>query len=343
MIDDDDYLENKEPRKPGWMTVVYRWLLGIGGVAALVFGGIYAVHSLGGGTTAPQGDIPLIRAAQGPVKVRPKKPGGLEVPHQHLGIYRKNDPGEPVEDLLAPRKPAPAAKIGGAAERARRRCGRPDLPPGPDPACRCRTVSAYGFEARGRKTFRCQTRSVGKSRFRKRCSPAEAGEAGSAGEAGETGEAKETAAAGEAGETAEASETAETGEAGGTAQAGETGEASEAAGAEDCSGRRQGARRRPKTGCKKPGGREGRIVPRSTRRVPDTGQGQEPWARTSAPAPQPARPAEYGGRAGRSGCERHLLPASGRADRKQAIGARPVPDAGKAADQLLHRQRVAFR
>ena len=110
MIDDDDYLENKEPRKPGWMTVVYRWLLGIGGVAALVFGGIYAVHSLGGGTTAPQGDIPLIRAAQGPVKVRPKKPGGLEVPHQHLGIYRKNDPGEPVEDLLAPRKPAPAAK-----------------------------------------------------------------------------------------------------------------------------------------------------------------------------------------------------------------------------------------
>ncbi len=110
MIDDDD-LEDDEPRKPGWIAVVNRWLFGIGGVAALVFGGVYAVYSLGGGAGSPlQGDVPLIRAAQGPVKVRPEKPGGFKVPHQDLGIYRKNNPGKPVEDLFAPGNPAPAAE-----------------------------------------------------------------------------------------------------------------------------------------------------------------------------------------------------------------------------------------
>jgi len=111
VIDDDDDLESEEARTPGWTAVVYRWLLGIGGVAALVFGGVYVVYSLGGGVAAPhQGGVPLIRAAQGPVKVRPEKPGGLKVPHQDLGIYRKSSPGKPVEDLFAPEKPVPAAK-----------------------------------------------------------------------------------------------------------------------------------------------------------------------------------------------------------------------------------------
>ena len=110
MIDDDE-LDGEEARKTGWTAVAYRWLFGIGTLAALVFGGVYLVYSFGSGETAVtgQGGLPLVRAAQGPVKVRPENPGGLVVPHQGLGVYRKHDEAG-LEDLLAPGNPRPAAK-----------------------------------------------------------------------------------------------------------------------------------------------------------------------------------------------------------------------------------------
>lgn len=117
MIDDDyDDYEDDAPRRAGWIAAVYRWLLGIGGVAVLVFGGVYLHYSFGGGGTAApqQGGVPLIRAAQGPVKVRPADPGGRKVPNVGLEVYDaaqlKKLPGKPSEDLLAPGKPRPAAK-----------------------------------------------------------------------------------------------------------------------------------------------------------------------------------------------------------------------------------------
>ena len=120
---DDDY-DDYEDAAPGgsgwgagWISVVYRWLLGIGGVAALVFGGVYLHYSFGGGAGPEQGSVPLIRAAEGPVKVRPENPGGRKVPNKDLDVYKEIDaaqlkglPGKPSEDLLAPGKPRPAAK-----------------------------------------------------------------------------------------------------------------------------------------------------------------------------------------------------------------------------------------
>ena len=110
MIDDDE-LDGEEARKTSWTAVAYRWLFGIGALAALVFGGVYLAYSFGSGVTAVtgQGGLPLVRAAQGPVKVRPEKPGGLVVPHQGLGVYRKHDAAG-LEDLLAPGNPSPAGK-----------------------------------------------------------------------------------------------------------------------------------------------------------------------------------------------------------------------------------------
>ena len=110
MIDDDE-LDGEEARKTSWTAVAYRWLFGIGALAALVFGGVYLAYSFGSGETAVtgQGGLPLVRAAQGPVKVRPEKPGGLVVPHQGLGVYRKHDAAG-LEDLLAPGNPSPAGK-----------------------------------------------------------------------------------------------------------------------------------------------------------------------------------------------------------------------------------------
>ena len=120
MIDDDyDDYEGAAPVRTGWTVVVYRWLLGIGGAAALAFGGVYLHYNFsGGGTVAPQqGGVPLIRAAKGPVKVRPADPGGRDVPNKDLDVYKEFDaarlkrpPGTTSEDLLAPGKPRPAEK-----------------------------------------------------------------------------------------------------------------------------------------------------------------------------------------------------------------------------------------
>lgn len=120
MTDDDyDDYEDAAPSGAGWISVVYRWLLGIGGVAALVFGGVYLHYSFGDAAGPEQGSVPLIRAAQGPVKVRPADPGGRTVPNKDLDVYKEIDaarlkglPGKPSEDLLAPGKPRPAAKRG---------------------------------------------------------------------------------------------------------------------------------------------------------------------------------------------------------------------------------------
>ena len=56
--------------------------------------------------------VPLIKAENKPVKVRPEKPGGMEVPNQDKLVYSRLNPGEPpppVERLLPPPE-APVAK-----------------------------------------------------------------------------------------------------------------------------------------------------------------------------------------------------------------------------------------
>ncbi|MXW91147.1 MAG: hypothetical protein F4114_03890 [Rhodospirillaceae bacterium] len=117
MIDsDNDYAEYEDdvPRRTGWVAVVYRWLLGIGVAVALVFGGVYLVYSFGIETAGPEQDgVPLIRAAKGPVKVRPADPGGLEVPNQGLGVYKTIDKaqrGKAAGDAPDARAPGPAAQ-----------------------------------------------------------------------------------------------------------------------------------------------------------------------------------------------------------------------------------------
>ena len=63
------------------------------------------------------GIVPLIKAARGPVKVKPEKPGGMEVPNQDklvYGLLTKDSPPDVVERLLPPPetpvpKPAPPA------------------------------------------------------------------------------------------------------------------------------------------------------------------------------------------------------------------------------------------
>ena len=125
MIDDDDDLESEEARTPGWTAVVYRWLLGIGGVAAWSFGGVYVFTAWGRRGRPHQGAFVDSRGA-GPVKVRPEKPGGLKVPNQDLGIYRKTIP-ESRSRTCSPRKSRSRRPKGRTDQRFGCRRGRPVL------------------------------------------------------------------------------------------------------------------------------------------------------------------------------------------------------------------------
>ena len=62
--------------------------------------------------------VPLIKAENKPIKVRPEKPGGMEVPNQDKLVYSRMNPGErppPVEKLL-PLPETPVAKPAAAPE-----------------------------------------------------------------------------------------------------------------------------------------------------------------------------------------------------------------------------------
>ncbi len=71
----------------------------VGGAGAMV------VQMITGGGLGPSGDdVPLIRAAEGPFKVRPDQPGGLEIPHQDKLVFYRLEPGSapPVVERLLP-------------------------------------------------------------------------------------------------------------------------------------------------------------------------------------------------------------------------------------------------
>ncbi len=93
-------------------------------VVAVALGGFSAIvwYSF---TTGQEGNqealVPLIKASNTPIKVRPEKPGGMEVPNQDKLVYSRMNPGEPpppVEKLLPlpetpvarPAPPPPTAK-----------------------------------------------------------------------------------------------------------------------------------------------------------------------------------------------------------------------------------------
>jgi hypothetical protein len=76
---------------------------------ALFAGGLWFAYVQGtrhAGTNAATGDVPLIRADERPTKVKPERPGGMEVPDRDNLIYSPARPA--VEHLLPPpEKPLP--------------------------------------------------------------------------------------------------------------------------------------------------------------------------------------------------------------------------------------------
>jgi hypothetical protein len=78
-------------------------------VMALFAGGLWFAYLQGtrhAGAGAAAGDVPLIRADEHPTKVKPERPGGMEIPDRDNLIYSPSRPA--VEHLLPPpEKPLP--------------------------------------------------------------------------------------------------------------------------------------------------------------------------------------------------------------------------------------------
>ncbi len=90
-------------------------------VVALAGFGALVLYSYDRGTAPGTGeDAPLITAAKGPTKVRPKEPGGMEVPDRDMQVFSRINPNEnpprieqllpPPETVVAP--PPPVAEAG---------------------------------------------------------------------------------------------------------------------------------------------------------------------------------------------------------------------------------------
>jgi hypothetical protein len=75
-------------------------LIALGGFAGIVFYSYDRGRQAGGEAIAP-----VIKAQEGPTKVRPEQPGGMEVPNQDKQVYGRIAPADrppPVERLIAP-------------------------------------------------------------------------------------------------------------------------------------------------------------------------------------------------------------------------------------------------
>jgi len=109
--DDDEFgeddLEDEEPARGGWRGTLSRGI-GAGIVAAVVVVGLYYAYTWGVGQRERplhRSELPVVAAEEGPEKVRPEDPGGMEVRHQDKLVLNEGGApeGEPkVERLLPP-------------------------------------------------------------------------------------------------------------------------------------------------------------------------------------------------------------------------------------------------
>lgn len=119
--EDPQEIYHPERVRPGQRRLV---AAGLSGVALVAFAAIVWYAYSEGKRVGSEGIAPLIVADEGPVKVRPEKPGGMAVPNRDKGVYSRIAPNEAegkVERLLPPPEaplPQPVAPPQPAAESA---------------------------------------------------------------------------------------------------------------------------------------------------------------------------------------------------------------------------------
>jgi cell division protein FtsN len=108
-------------------------------VMSLFAGGLWFAYHLGtrhAGGIAGSSDIPLIRADNRPIKVKPDNPGGMQVPDRDMLIYGEQHPQ--VEHLLPPPeqpmpRPVPTPPIPSKVPTATPSASAHSAPPAPTP------------------------------------------------------------------------------------------------------------------------------------------------------------------------------------------------------------------
>ncbi|HZK90012.1 MAG TPA: SPOR domain-containing protein [Stellaceae bacterium] len=114
-VDRDERIDYVEEPPPGEELPPRRGLPGAAlavAVMAIFAGGLWFAYHEGAKhaaiTAAEPGQVPLIRADNDPVKVKPDKAGGMDIPDRDNPIYAMRRGGPPVEKLLPPPEaPAP--------------------------------------------------------------------------------------------------------------------------------------------------------------------------------------------------------------------------------------------
>lgn len=97
---------------------------------ALFAGGLWFAYVQGTrhpAASAPGGSVPLIRADDGPTKVKPAEPGGMNIPDQNVSLYNAKPGGGPVEKLL-PAAEQPMARPAAPTASATAPAGAPTAP-----------------------------------------------------------------------------------------------------------------------------------------------------------------------------------------------------------------------
>src|SRR5205823_13783640 len=118
LIGDDRLDEFAAPRRR-WPAAVLTAI-----VMALFAGGLWFFYHQGARqsvVSGPGGEVPLIRADDRPMKIKPDQPGGMPVPDQNVSVYNEKPGAAAVEKLLPPPEqpmPRPAPKEPAGAQPA---------------------------------------------------------------------------------------------------------------------------------------------------------------------------------------------------------------------------------
>jgi hypothetical protein len=94
---------DEEPPRGGRRLIAIAVMIG---VMLLFAGGLWFAYVQGtrhaGGSAQSAGAVPLLRADERPIKVKPEQPGGMPMPDENISLYNDKVAKAPVEKLLPP-------------------------------------------------------------------------------------------------------------------------------------------------------------------------------------------------------------------------------------------------
>lgn len=135
---------SEEPRETwvSWRTLVIGAVVAVVLAFALIFGVRAVVDRGAPGASVASGDVPLIRAPEGPYKLRPADAGGAAMEGIDQSVFAAGEGDDPIgeiavgnipEDAARPEGPAPTDMLPSGAEEGEAALAEPSAVPAPSP------------------------------------------------------------------------------------------------------------------------------------------------------------------------------------------------------------------